>query len=77
MSIESLRQYTCPCCQTMTEVDLNVSGNPFTVIISYLPSEGKKDYSPFVGRNITLQKLLEFPGIDRDAKLEVMYGWGD
>lgn len=69
-SIESLRQYTCPCCQTMTEVDLIVSGSPFSVRISYLPSEEKKDYSPFVGRNITLQGLLEFPGIDKKAKLE-------
>lgn len=60
-SIESVKQYLCPCCEAMTAINLDISGNLFHVIVSY---------NGIIGKELTLQKMLEFQGIDESAELK-------
>lgn len=59
--IKSLKQYLCPCCEAMTEINLEISGRQYDLQIIYRGITGKE---------LTLQQMLNFPGIDETAKLE-------
>ncbi len=64
-----LKQYLCPCCQAMTEIHLEISGKPFELTVTYLPPNWRNDVQRYIGKSLTLQQMLDFPGIDTEAKL--------
>ncbi len=69
-SIQSLKQYLCPCCQAMTRIDLEISGKPFELTVTYLPPNWRSDVQRFIGKNLTLQQMLDFPSVDQSAELK-------
>jgi len=72
VSIISLRQFLCFCCQPIVDINLNINKTSYSMYVSYWPRavlSPFKSGKPFVGRNITFQDIVDFPGIDLTAKL--------
>jgi hypothetical protein len=72
--ILALKQYLCPCCQAMTKIDFEISGKPHELTITYLPPNWRSDVQIFIGKNLTLQQMLDFPGIDETGRIKQVTG---
>lgn len=72
--ILALGQYLCPCCQAMTKIDLEISGRPCELTVSYLTPNWRSNVQKFIGKNLTLQQMLDFPGIDETARIRQITG---
>ncbi|MBS3080500.1 hypothetical protein J4221_03440 [Candidatus Pacearchaeota archaeon] len=76
VSIVSLKQYLCPCCQPIVDIRLNINHEEHWLQASYHkdswprdPITPLKSGKPFIGKNITYQDILDYPGVDLGAKL--------
>lgn len=58
----------------MTKIDFEISGKPHELTITYLPPNWRSDVQIFIGKNLTLQQMLDFPGIDETGRIKQVTG---